>query len=336
MHAPTFNRATTHLLCPTATGAKYARARAWGTPVVDMRWLSHIARTGAPPPPGMFLVADAEMSDIINRTRGIFLVVRHHSEMFRTAAKLPGLPQHGSTTASPQHAPQVHTPPPEATQQDADSVNKEEPFGRPQLLSSTDEVVPSSAPTSSPASSPSADPPLPPSSLSAHPSLVLSSHSSAKAHVPGGDTDDDEPVPRVPSSNTPSPLKLSAEHSDPAARALHESISNLLGKRNAGAMAIEDHAEPPPRRKRARPRFKVRFTYFRVSFRAHHVIASSPCLSIFCLSTCLCSETSQVRTSARVFPASMIHRQISTPRHMRSETDPRKGPQTHLSRRMTE
>src|SRR6266581_3954469 len=72
--ALTFNRATTHLLCPTAMGAKYARARAWGTPVVDMRWLLHIARTDAPPSPGMFLVPDsqdAEMSDVINRMRGV-------------------------------------------------------------------------------------------------------------------------------------------------------------------------------------------------------------------------------------------------------------------------
>ena len=172
--------------------------------------------------------------------------------------ELPELPQHRSTTASPQHAPPVYTPPPEATQQDADSANKEASFGRPKLLSGTGEVVPSSAPTSPPASSPSAASQLPPSSLSAHASLVLSSHSSEKAPAPGSDTDDDESLPRVPSSNTPSPLKLPPEHSDPAARALHESISNLLGKRNAGAISsIEDHAEPPPRRKRARPRFKV-------------------------------------------------------------------------------
>ncbi|KAI0000489.1 hypothetical protein BJV77DRAFT_391179 [Russula vinacea] len=49
-HAPTFNRATTHLLCPSAAGAKYAKARMWGTPVVDMSWLSFIAKTGALPP----------------------------------------------------------------------------------------------------------------------------------------------------------------------------------------------------------------------------------------------------------------------------------------------
>ncbi|KAI9446925.1 hypothetical protein F5148DRAFT_1253136 [Russula earlei] len=58
-HAPTFNRATTHLLCPAATGAKYARARVWGTPV-----------TGSLPLPGMFLVPEshAETSDVINCT----------------------------------------------------------------------------------------------------------------------------------------------------------------------------------------------------------------------------------------------------------------------------
>jgi hypothetical protein len=172
-------------------------------------------------------------------------------------AKIPELPQGGWTTASPQHAPPACTPPPEAMQGDADSANKETSFGRPKLLSTPDEVVPSSSPTSPPASSPPSDSQLPPSSLSAHPSLTLSSHSSEKVTVQGCITDDDEAVSRVPSSNTPSPLKLVPEQSDPAARALHESISNLLGKRSAGAMAIEGHVEPPPRRKRARPRFKV-------------------------------------------------------------------------------
>ena len=60
-HAPAFSRSTTHLLCPGATGAKYTRARAWGTPVVDTNWLSHIARAGALPPPEMFLVSDSRV-----------------------------------------------------------------------------------------------------------------------------------------------------------------------------------------------------------------------------------------------------------------------------------
>lgn len=216
-HAPTFNRATTHLLCPSATGEKYAKARVWGTPVVDMRWLSYIAKTGALPPREMYLVSDS------------------YSPV---------------------------TPPPEATQPDADSASRDVSFDLSKLPPDQDEVIPSSSPTLPPASSPLD---LPPSSLSAHPSLVLSSRSSGKAPTPEGVTDDDEASPCVPSSNTPSPLKLSQEQTDPAARALHESISNLLGKRNAGAMAIEDHAETPPRRKRARPRSKVSQYRFRRS-----------------------------------------------------------------------
>jgi DNA replication regulator DPB11 len=235
-HAPTFNCATTHLLCPSAVGAKYDKARVWGTPVVDMRWLSHTAKNGALPPRGMFLVPDshepdAETSDV-------------------------NMMQEEGTTASPQIMPPA-TPSPEATQPDADSANQGGYVGRPRLNHSPDEVIPSSSPTHPPASSPPSSSHLPPSSLSAHPSLALSSRSSGKTSTPGGDTDDDEAAQRVPSSNTPSPLKLPQEQTDPAARALHESISNLLGKRNAGGIAIEDHTETPRRRKRARPRSKV-------------------------------------------------------------------------------
>lgn len=236
-HAPTFNRATTHLLCPSAVGAKYDKSRVWGTPVVDMRWLSYTAKNGALPPHGMFLVPDlhapdAEASDV-------------------------NMVQEEGTTASPQFMQPTVTPPPEPTQPDADSADQRRSFGQPKLHHSPGEVIPSSSPTHPPASSSPSSSHLPPSSLSAHPSLALSSHSSWETPTPGGDTDDDEADRRVPSSNTPSPLKLPQDQTDPAARALHESISNLLGKRNAGAIAIEDHTETPRRRKRARPRSKV-------------------------------------------------------------------------------
>ena len=150
----------------------------------------------------------------------------------------------------------AHTPPLQTT----DLANQELSFGRPSLLADRDEVVPSSSPTLPPASSPPS--PRPHSfPLSAHTSLVLSNHSSETLPAPGSDTEDDEDAaPPVPSSNTPSPLKLPSDQTDPAARALHESISNLLGKRNVGEMSIGEHAEPPPRRKRARPRSKVSST----------------------------------------------------------------------------
>jgi DNA replication regulator DPB11 len=47
--APNFSRRSTHLLCPSRTGAKFDKAREWGVPVVDMGWLSEVANTGVIP-----------------------------------------------------------------------------------------------------------------------------------------------------------------------------------------------------------------------------------------------------------------------------------------------
>jgi len=44
--APNFSRRSTHLLCPSGTGAKFDKAREWGVPVVSMRWLEDVIRTG--------------------------------------------------------------------------------------------------------------------------------------------------------------------------------------------------------------------------------------------------------------------------------------------------
>ena len=183
--------------------------------------------------------------------------------------------------------------------------------------------MPSSSPTP-PASSPPTDSNLPPPSLSAHPSLVLS-NSSEKAPAPGCDTDDEETIARVPSSNTPSPLKLPSEQTDPAAQALHESISNLLGKRNAGAMAIEDFAEPPQRRKRARPRFKVKFGQSRL---VSYTLITRSRVSSRIATGSYSSRTRRGRTPVPAIPASTIHRQRFTPHHTRSGTNSRKGPRT--------
>ncbi|KAJ6582546.1 hypothetical protein DFH09DRAFT_1439346 [Mycena vulgaris] len=53
---PAFSQLTTHLLCPGGTGAKYARARQWGVPIVDMGWLAAMAQHGAVPDVQAFLV----------------------------------------------------------------------------------------------------------------------------------------------------------------------------------------------------------------------------------------------------------------------------------------
>ncbi len=55
--APVFSREATHLLCPSATGAKFNKAREWGVPVVHMGWLTEAVRTGSVPDVPAFLVA---------------------------------------------------------------------------------------------------------------------------------------------------------------------------------------------------------------------------------------------------------------------------------------
>ena len=54
--APGFSQRSTHLLCPSGVGAKFDRAREWGTPVVAQGWLTEVARTGKVPEVTAFLV----------------------------------------------------------------------------------------------------------------------------------------------------------------------------------------------------------------------------------------------------------------------------------------
>lgn len=44
--AKSFSRHSTHLLCPSRSGAKFEKAQQWGVPVVDMSWLTDVATTG--------------------------------------------------------------------------------------------------------------------------------------------------------------------------------------------------------------------------------------------------------------------------------------------------
>lgn len=75
--APVFSRQATHLLCPSATGAKFNKAREWGVPVVHMGWLTEAVHTGSVPDVPAFLVTsmnkgkgkaddDSAMVDITN------------------------------------------------------------------------------------------------------------------------------------------------------------------------------------------------------------------------------------------------------------------------------
>ncbi|KAK7046773.1 hypothetical protein R3P38DRAFT_3346388 [Favolaschia claudopus] len=61
--APAFSRRVTHLLCPSGTGEKYTKAMQWGVPVIDMRWLEAVARTGSIPDAQAFLVGAPAAGD---------------------------------------------------------------------------------------------------------------------------------------------------------------------------------------------------------------------------------------------------------------------------------
>ena len=44
--APNFSRRSTHLLCPSGTGAKFDKAQEWSIPVVNMQWLVDMSTKG--------------------------------------------------------------------------------------------------------------------------------------------------------------------------------------------------------------------------------------------------------------------------------------------------
>jgi DNA replication regulator DPB11 len=53
--SPIFSRRSTHLLCPSRTGAKFDKAREWDIPVIDMAWLAKMATARVVPPVSGYL-----------------------------------------------------------------------------------------------------------------------------------------------------------------------------------------------------------------------------------------------------------------------------------------
>lgn len=52
----TFSRRSTHLLCPSACGAKFDKAKEWNIPVVGMAWLEDMATEGNVPDVSEYLI----------------------------------------------------------------------------------------------------------------------------------------------------------------------------------------------------------------------------------------------------------------------------------------
>ncbi|KIJ62945.1 hypothetical protein HYDPIDRAFT_93593 [Hydnomerulius pinastri MD-312] len=278
--APTFSRKSTHLLCPSGTGAKFEKALEWRIPVVTMEWLEGMARDGCIPNVNQYQVGGVPEEVAIEGSEGYVPEVRRDKGKgkekavdFQMAditnggppvqpmfAKVPGLLQDTalrdrvSTTLGDTHR--------------QDSGQHYGLFGKPTGILSCD------APDNNHISSP--PPPLPPQSSSPPLEyLPLAPQGPAPAaavpiqpdlgaanHQCSGLLPVDDAL--IPSSKSPSPMKLPPSSSIPemppsparppapneAVKALQESLTSLLGKRPTSE---EDMLPPPRKGKRARP-----------------------------------------------------------------------------------
>ncbi|KAH7928309.1 hypothetical protein BV22DRAFT_1083119 [Leucogyrophana mollusca] len=254
--APSFSRRSTHLLCPSGTGAKFDKAKEWGIPVVSLDWLVEMAQKGVVPSVDGYIVglhiemgagpdpefpkrdkgkgkeADVQMVDITNNAPS-------DPPLFSKKANL--------LQDMPTREPSVFEL--NQDQDDGDGF-----FGKPN--GSLGPPPPQRVSLSPP----------PPPPMSSSPPLecpAVSPNRVHPAHASLASIEDErlDPNARIPSSKSPSPMKLppsSASMPSPArplgpneiTRALQESITTLLGKRQ---VSDEDGAPHQRRGKRVRP-----------------------------------------------------------------------------------
>lgn len=284
--AQTFSRRSTHLLCPSAKGAKFDKALEWRIPVVSMEWINSMARDGSVPDVGRHLVthlqndlfshspsgsAEASLRTKVDKGKG--------REVDGELAKSGGVVLHGDQLLRPlengSSSQRIPVERPKLlrntglgeqdlvspdTMQYAD-VDEEIWFGRPNdLLNCDHQHTTSVSPRSSsqPRPPPQSSSPLDialnvPEESPGQFGCGLSHHSSIVLSSHGGDT--------IPSSKSPSPMKLlpsSVPDEAPStdgpglgdvAKALEKTLTTLLGKRSSD----EDSVPQSRRGKRRRP-----------------------------------------------------------------------------------
>lgn len=303
---PTFSRRSTHLLCPTGTGAKFDKALEWRIPIVSLVWLEDIARTGTIPCVDEYLVAGSHVQASVDGEDGFRYTQHLHADRERakgkgkeremdcqmvdiTNGKMPMVLflWHAMLISNPdgsanrslfiRNAALLQDTVPRGVEQVAEhyrgkSLESGPParsalFGKPRFLThdsdppeevEADEDLPTSSPPAPPpqsSSPPLAEAELPlPGPFPAFPAF-LEPIQTTPIRQPSGSIHDAEiqvpaPTPtqgRIPSSSSPSPMKLPRSSSIPNAfarssparlpdtdaitKALHESLTSLLGKR---------------------------------------------------------------------------------------------------------
>ncbi|PCH42583.1 hypothetical protein WOLCODRAFT_137970 [Wolfiporia cocos MD-104 SS10] len=238
--APNFSRRSTHLLCPSGTGVKAEKAREWGIPVVDMDWLRRIARSGViPSEHDPEIVAPVEVVPITAAgTSGDKPHSDHKGKGKEKATGSTMLDITNDATVSGQakdklHILAIHDKP--CHELLSKIVTDCDAFGRPDGLlgdvhSEKDMPIPSSPASAVPTEvSPCQE------RVKAYPGRLLVADSRGPSIADIGR----EMKERIPSSASPSPIKLLGVSSTPVSPAISDPASapnlqrslSLLGKR---------------------------------------------------------------------------------------------------------
>ncbi|KAH8094535.1 hypothetical protein BXZ70DRAFT_1072697 [Cristinia sonorae] len=264
--AANFSRRTTHLLCPSKTGAKYEKALEWNIPVVDMSWVEAMARDGAILPESV----QAGLPDDDDNLYQLAPPIQRIGEdpKGKGKAKETEFAMADITNNDALFPPDISPDQRRSRSRSVPLVPQEESnpdslFGEPGPMLSNDPDPPSS-------------PPLPPEDPATSP--PRSRASSAELHSsPLKDQDvlpslgrqptlqeirEDMTNTRIPSSTSPSPIKIPPNAgnerayghsplriSKEASKVLQDSITTLLGKRQPS----EDDDTYGRGGKRARP-----------------------------------------------------------------------------------
>ncbi|KAG1735309.1 uncharacterized protein EDB91DRAFT_1144813 [Suillus paluster] len=253
--AQTFSRRSTHLLCPSACGAKYDKAKEWTIPVVGMAWLEDMATEGKVPDVSEYIIGDVG------------------GRMAKGKAK-EDVQMMVTTKGNSKPVPPLFTKKPDLLQDFRTPTLLDIEHAPPATFFAKSNGLLDDAPSQGECDDGvrfSASPPcLPPQSSS--PPLEYVAAPPVCQRLPLLPSEDiNPPIPsldvngRIPSSSSPSPMKLPPSsdarltsepspvrvpHPRDIARELQESLTTLLGKRQMS----EDDVVRPEQRKGKRPR----------------------------------------------------------------------------------
>ncbi|KAH8118085.1 hypothetical protein DFH11DRAFT_1851073 [Phellopilus nigrolimitatus] len=254
------SRRNTHLLCPCGLGPKFAKAQEWHIPVVDLQWLYTTVKAGEVQGVSDYLVSPAappeEVSEggITDITNSGFV---QGSSKNKISEKGTGHSHSLVESLSPQ------TSCVEANTNTSWVTNGllSEPVDQPPRTS----LPPTSPPPTSPLSPREAST----LSFSTRPSTPLKRRTASETVIikdPSPPKKQADQLLKIPSSTTPSPLKMpvvrdvtdasASTLSEEKANVLKEAITTLLGKRQSSDDSVQvqsgrngKRTKPPPRSK---------------------------------------------------------------------------------------